>query len=117
MHEMALMGDILNVIHEDAGKKGISKIQKVELIVGDVSNALPDALHMAFEIFKEQNKVFFEDSAALVIHREEAKAECVVCGKEYIPDQKLAFCPVCRMPSGKIISGETFQILSYEGRQ
>ncbi|WP_071459883.1 hydrogenase maturation nickel metallochaperone HypA/HybF [Bacillus massilinigeriensis] len=117
MHEMALMGDILQIIQEDAAGKGIEKIQKVELIVGDISNALPDALEMAFEIFKEQNLHFFEKGARLVIHREEAKAECILCGKEYIPDQKLAFCPDCSMPSGKMVSGETFQILSYEGRQ
>lgn len=115
MHEMALMGDILKIIEEDSVEKGIKQIEKIELIVGDISNAMPDALHMAFSIFKEQNASFFSSNAQLIIIKEEAKAKCVLCDTEYIPDAKLTFCPICQFPSGKIISGETFQILSYEG--
>ena len=44
MHEMALMGDILQLVHEDAAARGIEKIEKIELMVGEISNAMPDAL-------------------------------------------------------------------------
>lgn len=116
MHEMSLMGDVLNIIQDDAESKGMKKLQKVELIVGEVSNVLPDALVMAFEIFKEQNPHFIDSSATLEIHNEEARAECVLCGHVYQPDHRIAQCPICLLPSGKITSGETFQVLSYEGR-
>lgn len=115
MHEMSLMGDILQLVHEDAVQKGIEKIEKVELIVGEISNAMPDALQMAFDIFRDQNLHLFTNTAQLIIHIEEAKAECVLCGKEYHPEQKIALCPNCKIPSGKVLSGETFQVLSYEG--
>ncbi|WML32350.1 hydrogenase maturation nickel metallochaperone HypA [Neobacillus sp. OS1-32] len=115
MHEMALMGDIVQLIEEDATAQGITKIEKVELIVGEISNAMPDALRMAFEIFRDQNLHFFSRDAQLVIHTEEAKAQCVLCGTQYRPRQKIALCPECKIPSGKLLSGETFQILSYEG--
>lgn len=115
MHEMSLMGDILQLVHEDAASKGIERIEKVEIIVGEISNAMPDALWMAFAIFREQNPDLFSEAAELVIHLEEAKAECVLCGSQYKPDQKIALCPSCLIPSGKVISGETFQVLSYEG--
>ncbi len=116
MHEMALMGDILQLVQEDAALKGIVKIEKVELIVGEISNAMPDALRMAFDVFREQNLHLFSQEAQLVIHQEEAEAECVLCGRHYKPDQKIALCPSCGVPSGKVITGETFQVLSYEGR-
>jgi hydrogenase nickel incorporation protein HypA/HybF len=115
MHEMSLMGDILQLVQEDAAQHGIDKIKKVELIVGEISNALPDALQMAFAIFREQNLHFFSDDAKLIIHIEQAKAECVICGTEYHPTQKIALCPNCQIPSGKVLAGETFQVLSYEG--
>ncbi len=115
MHEMSLMGDILQLVQEDAAERGIEKIKKVELIVGEISNALPDALKMAFDIFRDQNLHLFTDNAQLIIHIEEAKAECIICGSEYHPSQKIALCPNCNIPSGKILSGETFQVLSYEG--
>ena len=75
MHEMALMGDILQIIQEDAESQGITRIEKVELTVGEISNAMPDALIMAFEVFKEQNQHFIDGDAQLVIHMEKAEAE------------------------------------------
>lgn len=116
MHEMALMGEILQVIEKDSAEKGIKKIEKVELIVGEISNVMPEALTMAFAIFKEQNPHFIMNDAELVMHPEEARAACVICNCEYKPEQRIAVCPDCQFPSGKIISGETFEILSYEGR-
>lgn len=103
------------MVHEDASEKGLNKIEKVELIVGEIANAMPDALKMAFDIFREQNTHLFTDSSVLIIHLEEAVAECVLCGEKYRPAQKIALCPVCNVPSGKVLSGETFQVLSYEG--
>ncbi|WP_379969482.1 hydrogenase maturation nickel metallochaperone HypA [Ectobacillus sp. sgz5001026] len=117
MHEMALMGDILQIVEQDAAKRGVVQVKQVELIVGEISNAMPDALRMAFDIFRDQNLHLFSENAQLIIHKEEAKAECVLCGHSYHPTQKIAVCPNCNIPSGKIISGETFQILSYEGSE
>lgn len=115
MHEMALMGDIMQLVHEDAASRGIEKVEKIELIVGEISNAMPDALRMAFDIFRDQNLHLFTAGAELIIHIEEAKATCVICGREYRPDMKIALCPSCHIPSGEVLAGETFQILSYEG--
>ena len=70
---------------------------------------------MAFDIFRDQNFTFLLKDAELVIHLEEAKAECVYAGQEYRPEQKIALCPSCHIPSGKVLAGETFQVLSYEG--
>jgi hydrogenase nickel incorporation protein HypA/HybF len=115
MHEMALMGDIIQLVQEDAAANGIVKIEKIELLVGEIANAMPDALRMAFEIFRDQNPQLFSERAELVIQVEEAKAKCVLCGLEYRPYQKMALCPSCNIPSGKVLAGETFQVLSYEG--
>lgn len=115
MHEMALMGDILRLVEQDARTRNLRKIDKIELIVGDLSNAMPDALEMAFDVFKARGLGMLSEKALLVIHREKAKAKCVVCGCEYTPGHRLSICPDCSMPGGKIIAGETFKVQSYEG--
>lgn len=115
MHEMALMGDILNIIQKDVEQRNFSKVIKIELIVGDISNAMPDALELAFEVFKNDSISFLDKDSKLEIIREEAKAKCYICDTEYRPEQKLAVCPKCRIPSGQLISGETFKVHSYEG--
>jgi len=117
MHEMALMADILNLIQEDAYQKKIVKLSSVEIIVGELSNIMPDALEMAFAIYKEQNPFLFTEQATLLIYIEAAEAECVLCKTVYKPSQKLSICPNCHFPSGRMISGETFQIQSYEGEK
>ena len=115
MHEMALMGDILNIIIKDAEEKGIKQFSRIDLIVGELSNAMPDALEMAFEVYKDQNAQLFTKDAVLHIQQEEALSECVFCQMVYKPDFKISICPSCQLPSGKLISGETFQVLAYEG--
>ncbi|WP_251552348.1 hydrogenase maturation nickel metallochaperone HypA [Neobacillus muris] len=115
MHEMSLMGDIIQLVCDDAATRGIKRIEKIELTVGEISNAMPDALRMAFAIFHEQNPQIFTEKAELIIHLEAAKAKCVICDLEYRPDQKIALCPNCHVPAGRVLSGDTFQVLSYEG--
>lgn len=115
MHEMALMGDILNLIEQDARENGIDKVEEIELIVGELCNAMPEALEMAFYLYKSSDIAFLEQGARLVLLREEAKARCTICEIEYHPEQHIALCPRCIFPSGLVISGETFKINSYKG--
>ncbi len=115
MHEIGLMGDILNLIKDDIKTKNIKKVKEIELIVGDLSNALPDALFMALDIYKTQEIEFLDKDTKLTIIREKAKANCSICNTEYEPEYQITICPNCNLPSGKIIQGETFKINSYNG--
>lgn len=115
MHEMALIGDTLKIIQDDIPKHDISIITEIVLVVGDISNAMPEALEMAFDMYKTQSIPFLSKDCQLVIVREEAKAKCYICETEYQPDKKLTLCPNCHIPSGQLISGETFKVHSYEG--
>ncbi|MBA4601825.1 hydrogenase maturation nickel metallochaperone HypA [Thermoactinomyces sp. AMNI-1] len=115
MHEMALMGDILQLVERDAKARNIKQINKIELVVGELSNALPDALEMAFETFRARELAMLTRQSQLVIRKEEARAKCTVCGYEYHPEVRLSICPECGLPSGKLTAGETFKVKLYEG--
>ncbi|MDD9148110.1 MULTISPECIES: hydrogenase maturation nickel metallochaperone HypA/HybF [unclassified Sporolactobacillus] len=116
MHEMGLMGDALQMVAEDAEKHGIRSVEKVSMIVGDLSNVLPDALCFAFDAFRLSGEIpLLKRDASLKIIREKGRARCSVCGKEYEPRQLLATCPDCGLPFGVLLAGETFKIESYEG--
>ena len=47
MHEMALMDGVLNAVRESARDRNLSKINKIKLVVGKFSMALPDSLQFA----------------------------------------------------------------------
>lgn len=115
MHELSLMGDILDMVQKDAAARGFKQVTRVKLLVGTLSNALPDALQMAFTMFMADQSTILADKAELGIEIEEARARCVLCGLEYTPDQAVALCPDCRFPSGQLTAGEAFRVLSYEG--
>ena len=116
MHEVALMEDIFSIVERDKNKKGFDYVNEIELIVGDISNVMPDALFMAFDMLKATGEfTFLREDAQLVLQYEQAEARCTVCKSHYKPDNRFAFCQACHMPSGEIIKGEVFQIVSYEG--
>lgn len=116
MHEMGLMADALEAVAGDARKRGMTSVSKLSLIVGDLSNVLPDALRFAFDAFRSSGEVpMLDQKARLEIIREKGRARCTVCGREYEPNEYLATCPSCGLPFGVLLSGETFKIESYEG--
>lgn len=116
MHEMGLMEDALTLVAEDAERQGIVTVEKVSLIVGDLSNVLPDALRFAFEAFRRSGQVpILSPEASLEIIPEQGLARCASCGTTYEPNEYIATCPQCGMPFGVLLAGETFRIESYEG--
>jgi hydrogenase nickel incorporation protein HypA/HybF len=117
MHEMSLMSEIIQIVSEDAVARGFKKVDKIDLIVGDLSNVLPDALELAFIFFQRQEDSIIDADAKLHIIREAAKARCQTCDCEFNPDYKIALCPRCNLPGSLLVSGETFRVESYEGSE
>ncbi len=109
------MWEIINLVSEDARLKGINQVSKIDVIVGDLSNVLPDALELAFLHFRNDYVSFIDVSTQLHIIREVAKAKCGTCHQEYEPDYRVALCPKCGLSNCLLISGETFRVESYEG--
>lgn len=115
MHEMSLMAEIINLIADDARLRGFDKVNKIEVIVGDLSNVLPDALELAFIYFQKTGLSLIDENTELAIIREVAKAKCQTCQLEFEPDYRIALCPKCELPNCLLVSGEIFRVESYEG--
>ncbi|WP_245890085.1 hydrogenase maturation nickel metallochaperone HypA/HybF [Rummeliibacillus pycnus] len=115
MHEMSLMFEIIHLVSEDAAVRGFTKVKKIDVIVGDLSNVLPDALELAFFYLRKEKMGLLDEKSQLHIIREEAKSRCLKCLYEFVPDYRIALCPKCDLPSCVLISGETFRTESYEG--
>jgi hydrogenase nickel incorporation protein HypA/HybF len=115
MHEMSLMSEIMEIVLGDAAARGFNKVNRIDVIVGDLSNVLPDALELAFLFFQRQEGTMIDKDSALHIKREEAKAQCPACQCEFQPDYRIAICPECGIPGCLLVSGEAFRVESYEG--
>lgn len=115
MHEMSLMSEIIKIVSDDARLHGFRKVDKIDVIVGDLSNVLPDALELAFFHFRKQGLGIVGENANLEIIREVAIAKCQTCLFEFTPDYRMSLCPKCELPNCLLVSGETFRVESYEG--
>lgn len=115
MHEMSLMSEIINLVSEDAALKGIDQVKRIEVIVGDLSNVLPEALELAFFYFQKAGLRFIDENTTLHMIREAAKAKCLSCQLDFEPDYQIAICPACGFSMCTLVLGETFRVESYEG--
>lgn len=118
MHEMSLMSEILKIVSQDAVLHGFCKVTQIEVIVGDLSNVLPDALELAFFHLRKDTVSFpINEKTELHIIRVPALSKCQNCHLEFEPDYQLARCPRCGIPDCLLISGEAFRVDSYEGSE
>lgn len=117
IHEMSLMWEVLQIVSNDAKLNGFSKVTKIEVIVGELSNVLPEALEYAFSYFQNDGLNMVNQGTELYIIREKVKVECQSCLFVFEPDYHIALCPKCELLKCILISGETFRVESYEGSE
>ena len=109
------MSELLHIVSEDAHTKNIVQVYEITVIVGDLSNVLIEALELAFHYFQKQGLTLINEHTKLQIIREVAKAKCQSCFLQFETDYQIALCPNCKGLNCVLISGETFQVESYEG--
>lgn len=115
MHEFSLMENILSAVLSKAEEQGLKRVQRIGIQVGELSGAMPDALQFAFDVLQKQSPLL--QSAQLDIQIIPAKVRCSLCQQEYRPDQRIALCPACHLPSGKLVQGEELTIDYLDGER
>ncbi len=115
MHEMSLVEGITKVIAEKAAENGINTITKVKLVVGKLTNALPDALNLAFEVIRNEESLY-DTKAQLEIEERMTTGKCNECLKEFgIEDNYNFVCPDCASLVVTIVSGRELYVDYFEG--
>lgn len=111
MHEMSLMSSIFDIINSTIEEYQPRKVNKITLKVGELTNALPEALEMAFEVFSKGNIV---EGATLEILRIPIKVYCSHCDSQSILEDMIYNCPCCQSIGVEVIEGRELQIESIE---
>lgn len=111
MHETALMKNLLTTIEQVLESHDVLRVNRVYLSVGQLSNALPEALAFAFEAMTREGPL---EGAELVIENQPAVARCESCGEEYQVEKFPLVCPACSSKSFIIISGEEVYVQSID---
>lgn len=111
MHELGIMTGVMEAVQESAKQAGATSVLKVNLSVGEMTEAIEDALVFAFEALSENTMV---QGAELQITMVKPKSRCLECGAEFEHDRFHLLCPECNSFTTKLIAGRELQIDSIE---
>lgn len=111
MHELGIMTGVMEAVAESAKQAGATSVLKVNLSVGEMTEAIEDALMFAFEALSEGT---FCEGAKLQIAMVKPKSRCLECGAEYEHDRFHMLCPECDSFATELIAGRELQIDSIE---
>ena len=111
MHELGIMTGVLDAVTKSAHEAGAVRVLKVSISVGEMTEAIEDALMFAFEALSEGTLC---EGAELEITMVRPKSRCLECGAEYEHDRFHMLCPECNSFATELIAGRELQIDSIE---
>ena len=111
MHELGIITGVVDSVSAAAKQAGATRVYKVSLSVGAMTEAIEDALHFAFDVITEDDPLL--KGSELDVHIIQPKSRCTVCGHEYEHDRFQQACPECG-GFGQLIAGRELRIDSIE---
>lgn len=114
MHELGIMTGVLDAVEASAKEAGADRVLVVRLSVGEMTEAIEDALRFAFEALSEQQEYALCAGAELDITMVRPKSRCLECGAEYEHDRFHMLCPECGSFATELIAGRELQIDNIE---
>ena len=114
MHELGIMTGVLDAVQTSAKQVAADRVLKVSLSVGEMTEAIEDALRFAFEALSEQQEYALCAGAELDIAMVRPRSRCLECGAEYDHDRFHMLCPECGSFATELVAGRELQIDSIE---
>ena len=111
MHELGIMTGVLDSVTKAAQEAGALRVLQIDLMVGEMTEAIEEALYFAFEAISEGTLC---EGAKLLVHTVPAKSICLECGNEFEHDRFHMTCPVCKSYATQLIAGRELHIDSIE---
>jgi hydrogenase nickel incorporation protein HypA/HybF len=111
VHEFGLMQTALEAALEHTRSQGAARIHRITLQVGDLSGAVPEALHFAYEALRTGTPA---EQAELEVQTVPVLCSCSECGQDFRPDNLIFACPKCGMLSSIVQQGRELLLTSIE---
>lgn len=111
MHELGIMTSVMDAVEKSAHQAGATRVLKVSLSIGEMTEAIEDSLRFAWEVLTEGTDAA---DAELSINMVRPKSKCYDCGAEFEHDRFHMACPECGSYATELIAGRELQIDSIE---
>ena len=118
MHEYPITLEIIRIAEEAAREKKAARVDKIALVIGDLSGYVGESVQMYFD---EISKGTVCEGCRLEITRVKSKVKCTACGEVFERKPFSFECPVCGGQAGPTKIGTEFCIdhieVSYKEKQ
>jgi hydrogenase nickel insertion protein HypA len=105
------MGGVFEIIDKTLTQHQAKKVLMVKLKVGELTNAEPDALEMAFEAYSKDTLC---EGAELIVERVPVRGRCRNCQHEFSVKTMFFLCPNCKNVNIEVIQGDELLLESLE---
>lgn len=106
------MTGVAEAVDRAARAAGATAVLGITLEVGEMTEAIPDALQFAFEVLQESNPLLA--GAELHINMVKPRSRCFECDAEYDHDRFHMLCPECGSAFTQLLQGKELRIESME---
>jgi hydrogenase nickel incorporation protein HypA/HybF len=111
MHEMALTESVVDIVCEEARRRGFGKVRVVRLLIGAFTPIEPEALRFCFDAVSRGTAA---EGARLDIVRRPGEAWCQDCEKTVALLERFGDCPDCGGRHVRMTSGDELRIEELE---
>ena len=108
------MTGVLDAVTTSARDAGAERVTRVSLSIGEMTEAIEDALVFAFEALQDLEEYALVKDAQLDIRMVRPRSNCLECGAEYEHDRFHMLCPECGSFATTLVAGREMQIDSIE---
>ena len=108
---MGIISGVLEAVNASARDAGALKVLAVNLRVGEMTEAIDDALLFAFEALSEGTPC---EGAQLAIEKVRPKSLCLACENAFEHDRFHRACPACGSYETMLMAGRELEIASIE---
>jgi len=111
MHELSITQTMLELVLEQARQNGSKKVQRINLVIGEMSGVVDDCVRFYFDFLSKGTTA---EEAQLSFKRVTPKARCRECGKQFKLNGLDWTCPCCRTTRIDIVEGKELFLESIE---
>ncbi len=112
MHEIAMVEDVFRIIMRVAGENNISRIDRVDIVIGEYLQIKPSLFEFAFESAREGT---IASAACLNLETRMVELRCTGCRQLFLLKDLKYSCPRCGSGALEITDGRDIYIKSIEG--
>lgn len=114
MHEMSILGNVVDVVLDYAQKNNAREVQSVTLVIGDLHDVVDELMESCFRFLARDT---IAANAALKLEKVPLKVQCSECLLVFpakVGNTEALACPDCGCQTLTIRSGKEFYIRDIE---